>query len=303
MCLINNIFQFYYNNLCKSSAMVLREKYLKGRKRVEWLQCSELADIYSTMKRVESKPNISEIEKLLKRDSTPIASLQPKQNTLGVIVETRKSASLEFVIINFIEQTGLSVQLFHGINNLQYVLASKIRSYVDTGQVTLYELHTNTLNASMYNDLFLSRAFWEAMICRDKIFVFQTDSWICKESDFSLNNFLPFDYIGSWWSRKRPVGLVIDGGSGGFSIRDWGKSMKCLKTFSPERWRGGEDGYFSFHMELLGGWIAKKEDCEKFSTQGYFNCKSFGAHQISLLPKSKQGRFIDYCPEAKFLLK
>jgi len=297
-----SLFQFYCQNLCKSTATVLRGKILKGNKSIEWLQSSELTDIYSTMKPVRAKPNFSKIEKIFNRDSIPRTSVYPKQNTLGVIVETRKQASLEFVITDFIQQTGLNVQLFHGTNNRQDILTSEIRRYVDTGQVTLYELRTDKLDAPMYNALFLSKAFWEAMISRGKIFVFQTDSCICKKSEFSLNDFLRFDYIGSRRSRKRPIGLILDGGSGGLSIRDWQKSVKCLEVFPPPLWKGGEDGYFAFHIELLGGKVGKNRDCGKFSTQNIFSHKSYGAHKISLLSRDQKLKFVGYCPEAKFLL-
>ena len=296
------LLQAYYQNICKSTATVLRKKCLKGDNSIDWLQCSELTDIYSTMEPVSSKPNFSEIEKIFNRDFIP-TTIYPKQSTLGVIVETRNNASLEFVITNFIQQTGLNVQLFHGMNNLQYILDSGVRRYVDTGQVILYELRTDQLNNSMYNALFLSRDFWEAMIGRGKIFVFQTDSCICKKSKFSLNDFLRFDYIGSRWPRKRPIGLIIDGGSGGLSIRDWRKSVKCLEVFPPALWGGGEDGYFAFHIELIGGKVGKNRDCGKFSTQYIFSHKSYGAHKISFLPQDQKLKFIGYCPEAKFLLK
>ena len=111
-----------------------------------------------------------------------------------------------------------------------------------------------------------------------------------------------FDYIGSRWPRERPTGLVVDGGSGGLSVRDWQASVACLNTFPARQWVGGEDGYFSFHMALLGRNVAKAKDCERFSTQHFFRRKSFGAHQISQLPEKRRSAFLDYCPEAAFLL-
>jgi len=297
------LFDFYYQNLCKSTATILREKYLKGNKRIQWLQCSDLIDIYSTMKPVSSKPDFSKIEKLFNSPSTPGTSMHTNQIPIGVIVETRKQAGLEFVITNLIHRTGLNVQLFHGMNNRRYILAGEIGRYVDTGQVTLYELRIDKLNSPMYNALFLSKAFWEAMISNGKIVVFQTDSCICKKSEYSLNDFMQFDYIGSKWSRKRPIGLILDGGSGGLSIRDWQKSVKCLEVFPPSLWKGGEDGYFAFHIDLLGGKVGKNRDCGKFSTQEFFSHMSYGAHKITLLPRNQQHKFVQYCPEAKYLLK
>ena len=67
-------------------------------------------------------------------------------------------------------------------------------------------------------------------------------------------------------------------------------------------WPGGEDGYYGFHLELIGAKIGKSIDCAKFSTQSFFQYKSFGAHNISCLNKKDRDAFIKYCPEAKKLL-
>ena len=297
------LLQFIYQNLYKSTATVLREKICGANKRIDWSQCLELKDIYSKMRHIRTKPDFSNIDNIFKRNLTSVSSLPSEEQTVGVIVETRKQASLEVVITNFILQTGLNVQLFHGTSNCQYILAGNIRKYVDSGQVTLYELGTVKLTAAQYNALFLTKSFWESMIGRGKILVFQTDTCICKQSDYSLEEFLKFDYIGSKWRRNRPIGLILDGGSGGLSVRDWQKSVNCLELFPPACWKGGEDGYFAFHIELIDGNVGKNRDCGKFSTQRFFANKSFGAHQISLLSRDNKLKFARYCPEAQYLLK
>jgi len=64
----------------------------------------------------------------------------------------------------------------------------------------------------------------------------------------------------------RPIGMIIDGGNGGLSLRDWGEPVKSLERFSTRFWPGGEDGYFAFHMGLIGGRIGHCNECAKFST-------------------------------------
>ena len=125
---------------------------------------------------------------------------------------------------------------------------------------------------------------------------------MCNNSPYNLNTFLDFDYIGSTWARTRPVGITIDGGNGGLSLRSWEKSLQCLEQFPSSFWPGGEDGYFGFHMELIGAKVGKDVDCAKFSTHRYFRYKSFGAHKISGLNKKDKDAFIQYCPEAKKIL-
>ena len=74
--------------------------------------------------------------------------------------------------------------------------------------------------------------------------------------------------------------------------------MSCLERFSPQDWGGGEDGFFAFHMALMGGQVATLEDAAKFSTQDYFTHRSFAAHAIQLLNEADKLRFLEYCPEA-----
>ena len=285
-----------------STAASLRSRVLKKDEQVKWTNCEHLLDIYRKMKSSAFVADYSDINKTLKTNAKVECQANLEDATLGVIVETRKSELLEYVILNFIRQTNLRVQLFHGLENKEFILAGNLLKYVVSGQIILYELSTNSLKAPAYNALFLTREFWQIIAGRGKIFVFQADSIICENSDYCLNDFLDFDYIGSGWSRKRPVDLIIDGGSGGLSIRDWHKSVECLETFPSELWKGGEDGFFAFHIELLAGKVGNIIECGKFSTQDFFTHNSFGAHQVSRLPSEQQKKFLNYSPEAKFML-
>ena len=133
---------------------------------------------------------------------------------------------------------------------------------------------------------------------RKKILVFQTDAILCANSDYQLSDFLGFDYIGSKWPRDRPVGMTIDGGNGGLSLRDWHKTVECLDRFSPKMWPGGEDGYFAFHMDLMGGRVGRGDECSRFSTQHEFLNRSFGGHKLTDLDSLSLEQFFQYCPVA-----
>lgn len=221
---------------------------------------------------------------------------------LGVIVESRQHPALEYVIELFSEYLEIPIQLFHGARNEDYIRGSSISSLVAQEKVVLTGLETDSLTPGGYNALLLSGEFWDALAGRGKILIFQTDSALCRKSGFQLEDFLDYDYIGSKWPRRRPIGLTIDGGSGGLSLRDWGRSVECLDRFSARHWKGGEDAYFAFHMELIGARVGKPDACARFSTQGEFIADSFGAHQISLLSEQDQAEFLAYCPEAAVML-
>jgi hypothetical protein len=220
---------------------------------------------------------------------------------LGVIVETRQHPALEYVIELFSEDLEIPIQLLHGARNEAFIRESTISALVAQGKVVLTGLETDTLTPADYNALLLSREFWHALAGRGKVLIFQTDSVLCGKSGFQLEDFVDYDYIGSNWPRRRPIGLIIDGGSGGLSLRDWGRSVECLDRFPALHWKGGEDAYFAFHMELIGALVGKPDACARFSTQSEFLANSFGAHQISLLSEQDQAEFLRYCPEAAVL--
>ena len=220
----------------------------------------------------------------------------------GVIAETREHPALEFIIKQFSEQLGIGIQLFHGTANESFIMESKIAELIEQGKVKLTPLKAKTLSLADYNALFLSRAFWDSQLGRKKILVFQTDAILCANSDYQLADFLDFDYIGSKWPRDRPVGMIIDGGNGGLSLRDWHKTVECLDCFSPKMWPGGEDGYFAFHMDLMGGRVGRGDECSRFSTQHEFLNRSFGGHKLTDLDSFSLEQFFQYCPVARQIL-
>ena len=284
----------------ESTATIVLRNWLSQGITPDDITPDHIQPVYRTLRKISTAPDFTPIQDLLPTEC------QPGQNASdpvwGVIVETRKHPALERVIDNFIEQTQIPIQLFHGINNLDFIRSTKIEQWIQEGKVLLTLLNVGDLTLQMYNALFLSKRFWNLVLGRAKILVFQTDTLCCPQSEYSLEDFVNFDYIGSKWPRWRPVGLIADGGNGGLSLRDWNKTYECLNRFPPENWVAGEDGYFAFHIELIGGKVGKDIECAKFGTQREFLFKSWGAHQISCLNKKNRKRFIRYCPEAKFLL-
>jgi len=217
----------------------------------------------------------------------------------GVIVETRKHPALETVISSVLEVCKIPVQLFHGSHNIDFIMSTSVAGMVERGQVVLSRLNADHVEPRDYNGILMSPSFWKCMHGRGKILVFQTDSLCCRNSRYRLNDFSEFDYIGCTWARQRPVGLTIDAGNGGFSLRDWAMSMKCIACFDPIPWPGGEDGYYAFHMDLMGAHVATQTESGKFGTQEYFLDKSLGGHRVGLLKPMELWAFMSYCPEAK----
>lgn len=265
------------------------------------ISSKHLAHVYRRLNDTAGAPDFSSVKGLLPRHSP--AGVAFDGSVLGVIVETRRHPALEHVVLNFSRTLRIPIQLFHGTENRDFIMSSAVSALVTEGKVRLFQLEADDLDASKYNALFMTRDFWTLIESRDKVLVFQTDAIACERSDYTLSDFLSFDYIGSKWLRERPVGLVIDGGNGGLSLRDWKKSYECLIRFPPECWKGGEDGYFAFHIDLIGGKVGKETDCLRFSTQREFLYKSLGAHKITALDQASRAAFLEYCKEAEPLVR
>jgi uncharacterized protein DUF5672 len=256
--------------------------------------------VYSSLKRLSSAPDFTSLDEMLpSRSEVPIDTVCP---IWGVIVETREHPALDRVVNNFLDNVQIPIQIFHGNKNLEFIMSTSIAKLARDGRVHLTRLATDDLGAAKYNALLLSQRFWDSVIGRKKVLIFQTDAVSCKHSDYTLGDFASYDYIGSKWRRQRPVGLIIDGGSGGLSLRDWEKTHECLSRFPPQHWCGGEDGYFGFHIELMGGKVGRGNECAKFSTESEFLFKSWGGHQISRLSRKAQAAFLDYCQDAEVTL-
>ncbi|WP_353572863.1 DUF5672 family protein [Candidatus Albibeggiatoa sp. nov. BB20] len=107
-------------------------------------------------------------------------------------------------------------------------MPSSLASLVHDKKLYLTQLCIKNLDARKYNTLLLSKRFWNNLIGRNKILIFQTDALLCENPVFKLNDFIHYDYIGSKWMRCRPIGIIIDGG---LSLRYWQNPMTVLLYF------------------------------------------------------------------------
>ena len=217
---------------------------------------------------------------------------------VAVIVETRKNFNLCFSINQIRKFLNVPIQLFHGPGNLDFIMKSNLNKLVKSGDLILTPLASDNLNAAAYNQLFLTKPFWNSLIGRQKILVFQTDSILCKRSDFTIQEFFNFDYIGSDWNRAWFCDFFIDGGNGGLSLRDWQKSVETITRFPTPRIDFPEDIFFAFHIELIGGKVGKPASCDRFSSQDQYHQRSFGAHKMHHMTQLERIRFLAYCPSA-----
>jgi hypothetical protein len=283
-----------------SSAEVLAREFMASGIQRHDLEGRHLRGTYNGLKVLEDRPDFSKLVQMSESDP----DVEPwDDEVVAVIIETRPLPELEYVVQNITTHTGLRVHVFHGRANKECLETQFFASLRDAGRMRQTEIATSDLNASQYNTLVLSEGFWERVSGRRKVLIFQTDALCCPGADFVLGDFLSFDYIGASWPLERPIGLRVHGGVGGFSLRDWVSCVSALQRFPARLWPGGEDGYFAFHIDLMGGKVAGLESMIKFGTQSIFRHRSFGAHRVQSLSVDDHSRFLEYCPEITNVLK
>jgi hypothetical protein len=120
------------------------------------------------------------------------------------------------------------------------------------------------------NDVLTSLKFWES-IPYDKVLTFHSDSEILREG---IEAFLEWDYVGSPWSH------LMEGGNGGFSLRDKQKHIDLLKFKPWSKELGNEDEYFSKYLNEVGGKVAPRNICSLFGCETIYKLGTFGCHAI-----------------------
>lgn len=216
-----------------------------------------------------------------------------------VLVETRQSQcrELEIALESVLGKINAPLTLICGDQNASDTL--KIMKSLKLKNYKILQVKTNIQCANDYNELLMSFDFWDKIHHSQKILVFQADSVICQKSNFKINDFEHFDYIGGQWKINRPCGLNIYGGSGGFSLRDRNLSMQALKLFGDVPWQFGEDGFYGFFIDVLGGVVAREAEIDQFCSEKQWNEGCFAIHKLRVNPNDQKliQSLSLHCPE------
>lgn len=156
-----------------------------------------------------------------------------------------------------------------GIDDLDLIVDAHMMHLPEWHLDVIKDIPIKTLND--YNRLLTSETFWEKYQDYERVLIFQSDSMILRKG---IEAFMEYDYYGAPWTFQQT------GGNGGLSIRN---PKKCLSLVKHRKWSindGYEDVYFSNHLHEVGGVVAPREECEKFSCETIFKLGTFGVHAI-----------------------
>ena len=222
-----------------------------------------------------------------------------------VIVEPRAHKLLKQVIENFDKNMDSSwdLYLFYGKSHLEYAEQSTIN--INRRNKFLLPLETDNLDANQYNNLFKQTSFWNK-VDAENILVFQTDVVLCGDSQYKIQDFLKYQYIGCPYNNQY-IGKDEKGvwgkdhhfyGIGGLSFRKKSFMMKCIEDNPSIDGNFPEDVLFS-NCVASGNKPENATILNQFCTQFYGYEKSFGIHKPVYLRNKNE--FYNYCPEGKIL--
>jgi hypothetical protein len=173
-----------------------------------------------------------------------------------------------------------------------------------------------------YCDLAKSVSFWER-IDTDKILFMQTDGCLCKKSQYKVEDFYKYDYVGgyapqAWWSKELRIANIDKNEfpyqclNGGFSLRTTEACKKVIETFTPRKSieytnynkqtrmeNIFEDLFFVCGMHLLGYNVGRDKFATNFCTHTEYVSNTFCVH--NLFKYKRVNSFLEYCPEYDYI--
>ena len=237
-----------------------------------------------------NKINSNKIKKKRKKKTVRKKKIGGNKQILdyAVIVEPRKHDKLIPVILNFIKflPNYTKIKIFHGTRNLDFI-NKNLNKYILNKKIELENLNVENLTEKDYNNLFVSKNFWNK-INGENILIFQTDSCLCSKSELKIESFLNYDYVGAPWKNG------VRGGNGGLSLR---KKSKMLEIICNNDYDGiNEDSFFSKYAKI----IPDNKLSAKFSVETKFYDKPIGIHKSwHHLDKNEIQKLEENCPEIK----
>lgn len=227
-----------------------------------------------------------------------------------LIVEPRKHPRFRETLDLFMKRVPehWSLVVCHGTDNANYA-RDAARSWLEAGRnVRMENLGVANLNASMYNALFKTRAFWERF-AEEAILVVQTDAVPCSASPMDISSFVDkgFGYIGVPYGDRVGRDAYWKGhsfyGVGGLSLRRKSFCLKVCDAFPPGTEPEAEDVAFGDGVDLFAREYPRPtaDDLLDFGAQNTSRPgRSWGAHQIgNQLPDAEKTAFFEYCPESR----
>ena len=239
-----------------------------------------------------NEPNTREWNECIQKLADSVRDVEvisSKADKAAVIVEPRDTPVLYNLLVwmkYILLPHGWQIIVYSGTNNTE-----KLR---EIKGITIKNMGRANLSIKEYNDMCLSKSFWEGMPF-ENILIFQIDSVLL---DGDLTEFLKYDYVGSPWNKnnvylqhyfseltvlnKNHNGISVKKqtkditGNGGLSLR---RRSGMIRGLQARPWKFiTEDQFFSMRRSGMLN-IAPPEVSTNFGTESIYNPTTKGYHK------------------------
>ena len=240
---------------------------------------------------------------------------------IGIFIEPRKLIQIKHNIKNFFDiLPNTPLYFFCGKGLKPYYEKKYKEMYKD---LHIIPLNTNNLNYSTYSNVMKSMWFWKIFGDAEYALTIQTDGCLCKNSKYTVEDFLKYDYVGGyhhekiWWKETNGLHNITDYQcfNGGFSLRNIKKSINVIRAFPPKKsvryypklpfTAYGEDLYFVCGMLRLKYKVGLDEFATTFCTHSKYVHNTFCVHKLNDYEneQEKMDEFYKYCEDFKLYLE
>ena len=230
---------------------------------------------------------------------------------LAVVIETHMTKNLIPLMLHFasVLGPGWKVILFTIESNWKTPQSVPFRRALQQNRITINYLPEDAdFGSREAVSEFLTRPwFWEQLQSAYRVLLFQTDSIICANSNYTVEDFIHYDFVGA--PLKSDFG---SGYNGGLSIRN-PKMMLSLTTSQAFSYREDsksgrveysfEDQWFYTRLsERNDANLPSQETAMKFSVETIYYETPLGYHQPQRWQPDNMEQIQEYCPEVGMLM-
>ncbi|CAF1093975.1 unnamed protein product [Adineta steineri] len=178
-----------------------------------------------------------------------------------------------------------SIQIFHEKDNQYFIRNSTLAPLILSGKIIL--TYMNVVHGkNETNTLLTDLKFWQR-VRGEKIFFFQIDSIMCRNSPHKITDYFQYDYIG-----------YVD--NGGFSLRSRNETLALL-ALRPYNKQMPEDVWYGLNLRQVNGLVAPVHIAKTFAVESLYYERPLGVHQFNLLCSVREKLF-QTCSESRMAM-
>jgi len=234
-------------------------------------------------------------------DTSPVVTEPPQKPDPGkvaVFVETRLSHSTAPLILHFMTVLGPSWSIHIFTTDRSWLegnlpVSAPFQQAIEARRIVLRPLPPDTefQTHGSVSQFLVQPWLWEQLQPAKHALLFQSDSIICSNSPFTVDDFLDYDFVGA------PISPAYGAGyNGGLSLRNVDLTLDIARTASTESMKF-EDQWFYARMKERGANLPPEDVARLFAVETVYYDYPLGYHQPQRWNRERMGAVTAWCPE------